>query len=179
MIKRNHKKLSPRSKKITMEAASVLLGTGLMMGINARPVKAKNGVDEVEIVLDDANNQLPSNEGNVEDPTNGGKDLSLNDLTPSGNETDPVEDTSDNDGTIDDDTNPSDEDVKSDTTLDEDSSVVGDMSDTENSSNDASNSLDGTNQPVQTTISDSKKAGIASIAAKSTLSDDALQTALK
>lgn len=57
--------------------------------------------------------------------------------------------------------------------------MVGDMSDTENSSNDASNSLDGTNQPVQTTISDSKKAGIASIAAKSTLSDDALQTSLK
>ena len=159
-----------------MEAASVLLGTGLMMGINACPVKAKNGVDEVEIVLDDANNQLPSNEGNVEDPTNGGKDLSLNDLNPSGNETFPV---SDNDGTIDDDTNPSDEDVKSDTTLDEDSSVVGDMSDIENPSNDASNSLDGTNQPVQTTISDSKKAGTASIAAKSTLSDDALQTALK
>ena len=43
-----------------IEAASVLLGTGLMMGINARPVKAKNGVGEVEIVLDDANNQLPS-----------------------------------------------------------------------------------------------------------------------
>ncbi|WP_288557522.1 hypothetical protein [uncultured Lactobacillus sp.] len=132
-----------------------MLGTGLMMGINARSVKAKNGVDEVEIVLDDANNQLLSNEGNVEDPTNGGKDLSLNDLNPSGNETDPVEDTSDNDGTINDDTNPSDEDVKSDTTLDEDSSVVGDMSDTENPSNNAS------------------------IAAKSTLSDAALQTALK
>ena len=31
MIKRNHKKLSPRSKKITMGAASVLLGTGLML----------------------------------------------------------------------------------------------------------------------------------------------------
>ena len=45
MIKRNHKKLSPRSKKITMGAASVLLGTGLMMGINARPVKAKIGSD--------------------------------------------------------------------------------------------------------------------------------------
>ena len=28
MIKRNHKKLSPRSKKITMGAASVLLGAG-------------------------------------------------------------------------------------------------------------------------------------------------------
>ena len=60
MIKRNHKKLSPRSKKITIGTARVLIGTGLMMGINARPVKAKNGVGEVEIVLDDANNQLPS-----------------------------------------------------------------------------------------------------------------------
>lgn len=46
--------MTPKSKKITMEATSVLLGAGLMLGVNSRPVKATSSredeISEVESV---------------------------------------------------------------------------------------------------------------------------------
>lgn len=54
MIKK-HKKLSPEGKKITAGAASVLLGTGLMMSAHARPVKAVNSREDEISEVENAN----------------------------------------------------------------------------------------------------------------------------
>ena len=54
MMRKNYRKLSPKGKRITAGAASMLLGTGLMMSAHARPVKAMSSredeISEVESV---------------------------------------------------------------------------------------------------------------------------------
>ena len=45
-MRKNHKKITHKGKKITTGAASVLLGAGIVVGANARPVKATSSRED-------------------------------------------------------------------------------------------------------------------------------------
>lgn len=54
-MRKNHKKITPKGKKITTGAASVLLGAGIMVGANARPVKAASSREDEITEVENAN----------------------------------------------------------------------------------------------------------------------------
>ncbi|MGN1272372.1 MAG: LPXTG cell wall anchor domain-containing protein [Lactobacillus sp.] len=108
MIRRNYKKLSPKSK-ITMEAASVLIGTGLMLGFNDHTVKADTSYENEAEVVKVAEVETPTvstNEELVNDTLVDGKQLTDSDPVDTAEPT--TEETEGN------------SDPKSETTVDED-----------------------------------------------------------
>lgn len=54
-MRKNHKKITHKGKKITTGAASVLLGAGIMVGANARPVKAASSREDEITEVDTIN----------------------------------------------------------------------------------------------------------------------------
>lgn len=54
-MRKNHKKITHKGKKITTGAASVLLGAGIMVGANARPVKAASSREDEITEVENAN----------------------------------------------------------------------------------------------------------------------------